>query len=124
MRTIITEIRRRAPRVRIIFVDYLTILPPSGTCAALPMPVAQADAARAVALRLADVTARAAAAEGAETLRISAPSAAHHACAKDSWANGWKGEFDAGGVRFHPNSRGMTAIADSLEHLIVKGSQP
>lgn len=124
MRAIVTGVRHRAPHARVIFVDYLTILPDRGTCTALAFPAEQADAARAVATRLSAVTARAAAAEGAETLRISAMSRTHGACDKDGWANGWRGEFDAGGVRFHPNKKGMTAIAAALEQLIVKGTQP
>ena len=35
LHTLVAEIRRRAPRARIVFVDYVTVAPPEGTCAAL-----------------------------------------------------------------------------------------
>ncbi len=41
-----TEVRRRAPRARVVFVDYLTLLPPDGVPAA---PLSAADAPQACA---------------------------------------------------------------------------
>ena len=79
----------RAPDCRILFVDYLTILPPAGSGArpqrragagpATPPPAAIADWGRVIAGRLAATTQEAAEAAGAGYVAASAASAGHHA---------------------------------------------
>src|SRR5438874_1546497 len=60
MQQIAAEVHRRAPTARLVFIQYFTVLPPHGTCAATPLTDAQADAGRQLARRLAELTARAA----------------------------------------------------------------
>jgi lysophospholipase L1-like esterase len=115
MRRIAGEIRWRAPDARILFVDYLSVVPERGTCAVTPLTADAADAARATASRLAAVTARAAAAGGAEVVRASALSKRHHACARESWATG----FPAA-PPYHPNHAGMTAVAEALRRQLAR----
>lgn len=116
MDTIAKEVRRRSPDARLVFVDYLTILPPSGDCPALHLFDFDADKSREVARRLAAITARAAADNGADLVKSSELSAAHDACAADPWMNGAP---PAKGAPFHPNAKGMAAVADALDKLLA-----
>ncbi len=110
------EIHRRAPLARIVFVDYLTILPAKTLCAAVPLGPAQAAAARAKAKRLATVTAEASRRGGAVLVRASKLSVRHDACAAAPWLNGFPMEGSAPGmVGYHPNLAGMTAVARAIE---------
>ena len=108
---IAAEVRRRSPGARLIFVDYLTILPSRLPCSAAPLDIAGAKRARAKAARLAAVTARVARKAGAGLIRASRLSAMHDACAAAPWVKG----LVADGVPYHPNLAGMSAIADALE---------
>jgi lysophospholipase L1-like esterase len=115
MRRIAAELRRRAPAARLVFVDYLTVLPEQGTCAAVPLAADQAEAARAVAARLAALTARVARESGAELLPASALSKGHDACSSSPWMAGFPGRGAAWTYApYHPNLAGMTAIAAAL----------
>jgi lysophospholipase L1-like esterase len=110
------EVRRRSPAARLVFVDYLTILPRKALCSAMPLGLAQAKAARAKAARLAAVTARVADKAGALIVRASQLSARHGACATHAWMNGFPAEGSSPAlVGYHPNLAGMTAVADAIE---------
>lgn len=116
---ITAEVRRRAPRARLIFVDYVTLLPSGALCPQVPLSADDAASARATARRLAQETASAAKRAGAETLRVSALSQRHDACAAEPWANGFVPR--QGGAPFapyHPNLAGMTAIAAALDRML------
>ncbi len=65
LRAIARGVADRAPGCRILFVDYLTILPPAGAGPATPPPAAIADWGRVIAARLAATTQEAAEAAGA-----------------------------------------------------------
>ncbi|WP_084249992.1 SGNH/GDSL hydrolase family protein [Sphingomonas mali] len=114
---IVAEVRRRAPAARLIFVDYPLVLPPHGTCAAIGVTETDADGARAIAARLATVTARAARAGGAAVLRASRLTRNHDACAREPWMNGLH-PMPGDGVPFHPKLRGMQSVATALENMI------
>ena len=116
MRAIAREVRTRAPHARLMFVDYLTVLPAHGPCASTPLPPGVADASTATARRLADLTAKVAAETGNEVLRASAMSQAHSACSADPWTNGFPLSGGKGFVPYHPTARGMEVIADALAH--------
>lgn len=114
LRKIIAEVRRRAPKARLVFVDYLSVLPAVGRCAATPMTAEQADAGRAIAKRLARITLRAAAQGDTEILRASDLSRERDACSVQPWVNGFPLPGGAFFVPYHPNAQGMAAIADLL----------
>lgn len=118
MEEIARAVRQRAPQARLVFVDYLTVLPPSGTCAATPVGEAQADASRALARRLEEITARVAARNGADVLRVSALSRDHSACATAPWVHGFV-ERGSDGTSYHPNLEGTNAVANALDELIA-----
>jgi lysophospholipase L1-like esterase len=100
------EIRRRAPNARIIVALYPTILPKSGTCAAIGIDTKQADMMRSVAARLTEVTKQAAAQGGAILVDMAALSDGHDACTAEPWVNG---AAPVTGAPFHPTLAGAIA---------------
>jgi len=104
-------VRERAPDCRVLFVDYLTILPPAGAGAGTPPPAGVADWGRAVAARLAATSRAAAGAAGAEYVAASAASAGHHAWSATPWTRRFHLSL-RGGAPYHPNAAGMAAVAD------------
>ncbi len=113
---IAAEVHARAPKARLVFVDYFTVLPGSGTCERLGLGVEAADRMRAVARRLADLTRDAALGSHAELLDLASLSAAHNVCAPDPWVVGrHPGRLI---VPLHPNLEGMQAAADALDQLL------
>jgi lysophospholipase L1-like esterase len=105
-----TAVRRRAPRARVMFVDYLTLLPAEGVPAA-PLSAEHADLGRFVGARLEDATAAAAHATGCELVRAGRASRDHHGWSTDPWtvAAGWPLPWRP--APFHPNAAGMRAVA-------------
>lgn len=120
MHRVADAVHRRSPRARLIFVEYLTVLPEQGTCARTPMSAEQADASRRIAVRLAELTARVARETGADALPVAALSRGHDACSAAPWTTGWfVGGEPAVRVPYHPNLQGMTAVADALDRRLA-----
>jgi len=123
LRTVGAMLRERSPRARILFVDYLTLLPPAGTTAP-PLEPDVVDLARHLAAGLATATAEAAAATGCELVAASAASRDHHAWSAEPWTAG-AGPLTAALFRrrpmpFHPNLTGMAAVADLVAHRLAQ----
>jgi lysophospholipase L1-like esterase len=110
LRAVGAAVRRRAPRARVVFADYLTLLPPAGVPAA-PLSVANADLGRYVGARLEELTAAAAEATGCELVRAGQASRDHHGWSTDPWAVGAGWPLPWCPVPFHPNAAGMRAVA-------------
>lgn len=110
LRDIGQVLRQRSPRARILFVDYLTLLPPAGTPAP-PLPRDVADLGRLVAQRLAQETLDAATATGCEVVHAAAASRDHHAWSADPWTIGAGSLLPWRPKPFHPNAAGMRAVA-------------
>ncbi len=106
-------LRDRCPRARIMFVDYLTLLPPPGTPAP-PLPDDTADLGRRVAQRLAELTAEAADATGCEVVAAAEASRDHHAWSADPWTLGAGSLLPWRPKPFHPNAAGMRAVAELI----------
>lgn len=118
-------VRQRAPHARVLFVDYLTLLPPAGQDAS---PVSGVDAAlgRRVAATLERLTAEAAAETGCELVRAADASRDHHAWSPHPWTTK--------PTRFglpllpgrpapvHPNAAGMRAVADLVVDLVAESA--
>jgi lysophospholipase L1-like esterase len=107
-------VRERAPRARVFFVDYLTILPPAGTPAA-PISEPDADLGRHVAASLERLTAESAAATGCEVVGAAAASRAHHAWSAQPWTTTparYVVPLPGRPAPLHPNSAGMLAVAE------------
>lgn len=115
------EIRRRAPQAQLVFVDYLAVLPESGTCPATPLSPLEADGARYTARRLAEITRVVAGQNNAGIVTASEVSKGHDACSADPWMNGYpRPGAPVAGALYHPNIKGMTAVADALEKLLKR----
>ncbi len=115
-----TAVRRRAPRARVMFVDYLTLLPPSGVAAA-PLTAEHAELGRSIAERLEDATAAAARATGCEVVCAGRASREHHAWSRDPWTVGAGWPLPWRPAPFHPNAAGMRAAADLILEQIGPG---
>jgi lysophospholipase L1-like esterase len=113
LRAVAAVIRRRAPRARVVFVDYLTLLPPPGVPAA-PLSQADADLGRHVAARLEELTAAAAEVTGCEIVRAGNASREHHAWSADPWTVGAAWPLPWRPAPFHPNAAGMRAVAELI----------
>jgi len=109
-----TALRQRAPRARVFFVDYLTILPPAGVPAP-PLPEADAELGRHVAATLERVTADAAVATGCEVVGAAVASRRHHAWSAEPWTTTparFGVPLPGRPAPLHPNGAGMRAVAD------------
>lgn len=118
MDAVAKEVRRRAPHARLVFVDYTTILPDSGSCPdRLPLSPADLANARTVGHALEQVTADVARRNDAVLVRASALTRGHDVCAKDPWVFGWvfPKSFGYGPAAYHPNDKAMVAIAEALD---------
>ncbi|MGK6321764.1 SGNH/GDSL hydrolase family protein [Sphingomonas sp. DT-51] len=107
------EVHRRAPRARLIFVDYLDMLP-ARPCASVPYDAAGLAGARATFRRLARVTAAVARRERTTLLRVGALSRGHDSCSAAPYA---VGRSDTG-ASWHPTAAGHEAIAAALVRLL------
>ena len=103
-------LRQRAPRARVMFVDYLTLLPAVG--AAPPLSDAGVATGRQVAFGLAQATAEAAAATGCELVRAAEHSVDHHAWSAEPWTTRFGLPLPWRAAPLHPNAAGMRAVAD------------
>jgi hypothetical protein len=120
LRTVGATLRSRAPRARILFVTYLTLLPPAGVSAG-GLTEEQAHLGRHVADRLAQLTEYAAASTGCEVVPVATVSRGHHAWSSDPWTLGPAWPIPGRPAPFHPNAAGMRAVADLvLETLGVR----
>jgi lysophospholipase L1-like esterase len=104
----------RAPRARVLFVDYLTMLPPAGVPAP-PISDADAELGRHVAATLERLTAEAAAASGCEVISAGAASRDHHAWSAQPWTTTpakYVVPLPGRPAPLHPNGAGMRAVAE------------
>ncbi|HYO00452.1 MAG TPA: SGNH/GDSL hydrolase family protein [Mycobacterium sp.] len=106
-------VRERAPRATVLFVDYLTLLPPAGTPAP---PLTDLDAAlgRRVADTLERLTGEAAGETGCGWVRAAHASREHHPWSDDPWTTRFGLPLPGRVVPLHPNAAGMRAVADLI----------
>jgi lysophospholipase L1-like esterase len=111
LRRVGATVRQRAPRATVLFVDYLTLLPPAGVAAA---PLSDTDAAlgRRVADTLERLTGEAAAATGCGWVRAAHGSRDHHAWSAEPWTTRPGLPWPTRPAPLHPNAAGMRAVAD------------
>lgn len=114
MREIARQVRARAPQARLVFVQYVTLVPAT-PCDAARLPPEDAATSRTTALRLAEITARAAQEVGATVLAADEMSRDHTPCSATPWSNGMSAGYDSSrGAPWHPNRAGHAAIAEAL----------
>lgn len=115
---IVNEINRRAPAAHVVLVDYVTVLPSSGTCAALGLTVAQADRARAIGEQLRLITSEVSRSTGASLVQASELTRGHDVCSSDPWVNGIRSSTSSSfsvAAPYHPRQQAMHAICVALE---------
>jgi lysophospholipase L1-like esterase len=116
--SIVAAIRSRAPRARVVLVQYVA-LTGEAPCASAKLLPEHAALARSVATRLAEASARAAERGGAETLPIDRLSQEHLPCSEQPWSRGLEPGYDGlEGAPWHPTAAGHAAIADELAGLL------
>lgn len=103
-------IRRRSSRARVLFVDYLTLLPPDGQKAP-PLSKSDAELGRHIAATLERHTATAADATGCEHIAAGEASREHHAWSADPWTTRFSLPLPGRPAPLHPNASGMQAVA-------------
>ncbi|MET0364703.1 MAG: SGNH/GDSL hydrolase family protein [Sphingobium sp.] len=114
------QVSTRAPKATLIFVQYVTLVPPV-LCEATTLTPAEAEEYRTLGQRLAEVTDRVARAHGATVLPIDRLSRDHSACSATPWSHGMSAGYDMKqGAPWHPNSAGHAAIAQALAELLGK----
>jgi lysophospholipase L1-like esterase len=119
MRRILRTVRERAPNARIVFVDYISVLPLARDCAALPITPERLEQSHAAAKRLARITARVARAEKAEVFKFSELSRDHAPCSAVPWSNGMAAP-EGDGIPIHPNRLGHVEAAKALGEFLRK----
>ncbi|WP_181771208.1 SGNH/GDSL hydrolase family protein [Amycolatopsis pittospori] len=108
---VIAAVHQRAPRARVLVVDYLTIVPRGASaCEGVPLTSEQLAFEREIADKLAAATRRAARSERATLVPAAAVSANHDGCAAAPWMERYV--TAAGRVPYHPNEAGMAAVAN------------
>jgi lysophospholipase L1-like esterase len=116
---VVDAVRTRAPRARVVLVDYLTVLGTDAHSTA-DMPLRQADVDRvtATAAGLAAAFARAAQVSGADLVLASAAGAGHGVGSAQPWVSGFRFRQLRRSAPYHPTLAGMTAVADLLLALL------
>jgi lysophospholipase L1-like esterase len=105
------ELKRRAPHARVVFVDYLTLLPPAGVPAE-PFSAEHLETGRRIADTLKRLTEEAATDTGCELVRASDASRDHHSWSDDPWTSPFGLPWPGKVMPLHPNAAGMRAVAD------------
>ncbi|GEP34920.1 hydrolase [Nocardioides szechwanensis] len=117
LRAVGTTLRRRSPHARILFVEYLTLMPPPGE-PAWPLKAKHVDLARHLADRLVEITSEAAAETGCEVVPVAEASREHHAWSGAPWTVGAALPLPGRPLAYHPNAAGMRAVATKIrQHL-------
>ncbi|BBH69218.1 hydrolase [Actinoplanes sp. OR16] len=110
---IVDRVRSRAPRARVLLVDYLTVLGDAPVPEPFDLPVFREIQS---ALESAYVTA--AAASGAGLVAVSAISRGHALGSASPWIHPFSPTAAGAYSSLHPNAAGMTAVAAAVvEHL-------
>lgn len=120
LRAVGDSVSARAPQARVLFVDYLTLLPPAGQPAP-PLARDDADLGRRLAARLQEITAAAAAATNCEVVAAAEASRNHHAWSAVPWTVGARLPILRQPAPFHPNAAGMAAVADLVVNRVRSG---
>lgn len=112
---IAAEVRRRAPKARLVFVQYLAMVP-QFECSEVPLSPEAARNARAIAERLVQVTERAARQAGATVIDLTQPVRKRLPCGgPTAWVAGWPAGYAPGDTfPWHPTRVGHNAIAQEI----------
>lgn len=116
LENVVEAIHARAPRARVLLVNYFTVLSPHGLCAGTPLSAGHAAFERSLAATLAADTASAAHGTGATLVDLAAAGAAHSACSAQPWVNTFRP--GPGLWSYHPTPAGMAGAAQLIERAL------
>lgn len=109
----VQAIKTRAPRARVLVVDYLTVLPANGaTCDVLPIPKDRQKFLIEVARDMGLATRHAAQRTGVELVAMSQNSRKHDVCSREPWVTGY--DPSRAFNMMHPNEAGQAAVAAAV----------
>ncbi len=113
------EVRRRAPNAKLVFVQYLAMVP-TFDCAEVPLSAEAARNARSIADRLTQVTARVASQSRAMLVDMTQPARKRLPCGgSTAWVAGWPAGYKSGDTfPWHPTRVGHDAIAQEIVKLL------
>lgn len=110
----VAQVRVRAPRARVVLVDYLTVLDPGSRSAVVDFADAELVAFRARQDGLEQAFRVAAARSGAHLVRASEHSRGHGLGSRQPWVADFVPDARRTAGSFHPTAAGMAAVADLL----------
>lgn len=117
---ILSAVKKRAPKARVLLVGYLRIVPDSGKCSVLPISETNRAKAMQVEVALTGVLRDAARAADVTFVDVRSISHGHDACAgKEAWVNG-ASNVPGDGALLHPNEAGMRAVANQVLKAVGK----
>ncbi len=111
---VVAAVRRRAPRARIVLVDYLTVLGPGSRSSVVDFAPAELAAFRALQDALERAFRNAAARSGAELVAVSELSRDHAVGSAVPWVEDFVPDPRRTVGSFHPTLAGMAAVAELL----------
>jgi lysophospholipase L1-like esterase len=119
LRAIANEVKRRAPNARLVFVQYLPMIP-KRACADVPLSSGAARTAKAIGVRLFEVTAKVAKETGASSVgTVEVPGKRLPCGSDDRWVQGWPADYKTGETfPWHPTREGHAALAQELAELL------
>lgn len=115
---VVDAVRDRAPRARVLLVDYLALLGPATTPEAAALGADDLDALRTVQTALEEAFTRAAERTDAELVAVSALSREHALGSAEPWVTGLVPTRRGLAGSYHPNAVGMRAVAHALATLL------
>lgn len=115
---VVDAVRDRAPRARVLLVDYLSLLGPGTTPEAASVSAPDLDSLRAVQTALESAFALASERTGTELVAVSALSREHALGSAEPWVTGLIPTRRGLAGSYHPNAAGMRAVAHALATLL------
>ena len=115
-------VREKAPKARLVLVQYLTPLPAPGvSCPATPVSARDAEIVRSIGTRLAQITDRVGQQTGALVVEMNINSAAHTPCDAEPWMIGAPAGYDGSqGLQWHLNLAGMKQTANDISWWLTR----
>lgn len=120
---VVAEARQRGPRARVVLVDYLTVIgADTGPAVGAIFGRDQVAAFTCIQAALIEAYQQAAVNSDADLLRVSELSRVHGLGSADPWVFPFEPTPERAASSFHPNLRGMQAIAAFLAHRYGHGA--
>jgi lysophospholipase L1-like esterase len=112
---VLDAVRKRAPKAKLLVTTYVRLMPPDGTCSAIPFSAADIAWFGRVEKTLADAMTTAARNRELPVIDMYSRSRGHDVCAgPKAWVNGPRPK-DRDGILFHPNGAGEKAVAEAVK---------